>query len=248
MKTPRTPLSNFLQSCEKFAGATALDIRGQETTYEDLANRAKSLGATVGKAVPSADVALTAVFAYRSQTAYAGVLGALLAGHGYVPLNPTFPIGRTRLMLERSMCRSLIVDARSEPQLEKLLSGFPLPLVVICPDQNDVTELAKKLPKHQVIGAAELADAAEWKPRNIDVNSIAYLLFTSGSTGQPKGVMVSHANVLHYVDYVTKRYGIENSDRLSQTFDLTFDLSAHDLFVTWANGSVPLRSHPKAND
>ena len=140
-------------------------------------------------------------------------------------------------MLERSMCRSLIVDARSEPQLEKLLLGFPHPLVVICPDRNDVTELAKELPKHQIIGAAELADAAEWKPRNIDVNSIAYLLFTSGSTGQPKGVMVTHANVVHYVDHVTKRYGIENTDRLSQTFDLTFDLSAHDLFVTWARGA-----------
>jgi amino acid adenylation domain-containing protein len=237
MKASRTLLTNFLQSCEEFAGGAAIDLGGQEVTYEDLATRARRLSATVCKAVPSADVMLTAVLGYRSQTAYAGVLGALLAGHGYVPLNPTFPIARTRLMLERSKCRSLIVDARSEPQLKKLLSGFPLNLLVICPDQNDVTELAKALPKHQVIGAAGLADAAEWKPRNIDVNSIAYLLFTSGSTGQPKGVMVTHANVLHYVDHVIKRYGIENTDRLSQTFDLTFDLSAHDLFVTWATGA-----------
>jgi len=110
-------------------------------------------------------------------------------------------------------------------------------LVIICPDRNDVTELVEKLPNHRVIGATELADAAEWKPQNIDVNSIAYLLFTSGSTGQPKGVMVSHANVLHYADYVTRRYRIESRDRLSQTFDLTFDLSAHDLFVTWGNGA-----------
>jgi amino acid adenylation domain-containing protein len=237
MKASRTLLTNFLQSCEEFAGGAAIDLGGQEVTYEDLATRARRLSATVCKAVPSADVMLTAVLGYRSQTAYAGVLGALLAGHGYVPLNPTFPIARTRLMLERSKCRSLIVDARSEPQLKKLLSGFPLNLLVICPDQNDITELAKALPKHQVIGAAGLADAAEWKPRNIDVNSIAYLLFTSGSTGQPKGVMVTHANVLHYVDHVIKRYEIENTDRLSQTFDLTFDLSAHDLFVTWATGA-----------
>ena len=234
---PQTLVTAFLRSCEKFSDRGALSVGGGETSYEDLARRAKSVGATVVKAVPTADVALTAVFAYRSQTAYAGILGALLAGHGYVPLNPTFPIARTRVMLERSMCRSLVVDAQSEPQLDKLLSEFPLPLVVICPERNDVTELAKKLPRHQVIGAAELADAAEWKPRKIDVNSIAYLLFTSGSTGQPKGVMVSHANVLHYVNHVTKRYGIQNSDRLSQTFDLTFDLSAHDLFVTWARGA-----------
>jgi amino acid adenylation domain-containing protein len=237
LKTSRTLLTNFLQACERFGGATAIDIRGKETKYDDLANRAKSLAATMAETAQSLDVPLTAVFAYRSLTAYAGILGALFAGHGYVPLNPRFPIARNRLMLERSKCRSLIVDAGSGPQLTKLLSGFPLPLVVICPDQADVTELAKELPQHRIIGSTELADAAEWKPREIEVDSIAYLLFTSGSTGQPKGVMVSHANVLHYVDYVTKRYEIQNSDRLSQTFDLTFDLSAHDLFVTWANGA-----------
>lgn len=140
-------------------------------------------------------------------------------------------------MLEKSMCRSLIVDSRSEPQLERLLSEFQFPLVVVCPDRNDVTELAKKLPQHQVIGAARLAGSGEWSAPSVDVNSIAYLLFTSGSTGQPKGVMISHANVLHYVDYVTKRYGINSADRLSQTFDLTFDLSAHDLFVAWGSGA-----------
>src|SRR5205823_11066345 len=233
MTVPQTLSTAFLGSCDRFGDRRAISVGGKEVSYADLAHRAMSLSATVRRASPSTEVPLTAVFAYRSETAYAAILGALLAGHGYVPLNPTFPIDRTKLMLERSICRSLIVDARSVLQLPKLLSGFLLPLVIICPDENDVIELAEQLPNHQVIGAGKLADAAEWKPPDIDVNSIAYLLFTSGSTGQPKGVKVSHANVLHYVDYVTKRYGIENSDRLSQTFDLTFDLSAHDLFVTW---------------
>ena len=237
MTVPQTLSTPFLRSCDRFGDRRAISVGGKEVSYADLAHRAMSLSATVRRASPSTEVPLTAVLAYRSETAYAAILGALLAGHGYVPLNPTFPIDRTRLMLERSKCRSLIVDARSEPQLEKLLAGVSLPLMIICPDETDIAELAEKLPKHQVIGAPELADAAEWKPRNIDVNSIAYLLFTSGSTGQPKGVMVSHANVLHYVDYMTRRYGIEKSDRLSQTFDLTFDLSAHDLFVTWAKGA-----------
>jgi amino acid adenylation domain-containing protein len=237
MTAPQTLSTPFLRSCDRFGDRRAISVGGKEVSYADLAHRAMTLSATVRRASPSTEVPLTAVLAYRSETAYAAILGALLAGHGYVPLNPTFPIDRTRLMLERSKCRSLIVDARSEPQLEKLLAGVSLPLMIICPDETDIAELAEKLPKHQVIGAPELADAAEWKPRNIDVDSIAYLLFTSGSTGQPKGVMVSHANVLHYVDYMTRRYGIEKSDRLSQTFDLTFDLSAHDLFVTWAKGA-----------
>jgi len=49
--------------------------------------------------------------------------------------------------------------------------------------------------------------------------------------------MVSHANVLHYLKCVTKRYGFTSNDRLSQTFDLTFDLSAHDMFVAWETGA-----------
>jgi acyl-CoA synthetase (AMP-forming)/AMP-acid ligase II len=134
--------TGFLRSCERFPTRGALDVGGHEVTYQQLANRAKCLAATLeASAVPGA-VPLTAVFAYHSETAYAAVLGALMAGNGYVPLNRTFPIDRTRLMLERSMCGSVIVDAGSESQLEKLLSSMAMPLVIICPDRADVTELA----------------------------------------------------------------------------------------------------------
>jgi amino acid adenylation domain-containing protein len=229
--------TGFLRSCEQFPARGAIDVAGREVTYQQLVYLAKRLAATLqASAVPGA-VPLTAVFAYRSETAYAAVLGTLMAGHGYVPLNRTFPIDRTRLMLERSMCRSVIVDAGSESQLNGLLCSTRIPLVIICPDRADVTELAAKFPAHRIIGASQLAEAEQWSPVDVAPDSIAYLLFTSGSTGRPKGVMVSHANVLHYLDCVIKRYGFTSNDRLSQTFDLTFDLSAHDLFVAWETGA-----------
>jgi amino acid adenylation domain-containing protein len=229
--------TGFLRSCEQFPTRGAIQVTGREVTYQELSYRVKRLAATLqASALPGA-VPLTAVFAYRSETAYAAVLGVLMAGHGYVPLNRTFPIDRTRMMLERSMCRLLIVDAGSASQLDRLLCGIAIRLIIICPDRVDVTELASKFPAHRFIGANELADAQQWSPVDVAVDSVAYLLFTSGSTGQPKGVMVSHANVLHYVKYVTKRYGFTSNDRLSQTFDLTFDLSAHDMFVAWETGA-----------
>jgi amino acid adenylation domain-containing protein len=232
-----TLVSTVLRSSGEFPDRAAISVAGQEITYQELAQRAKRLGATVQQESLCSETPLTAVFGYRSITAYVGVLGALMAGKGYVPLNPTFPIERTRFMLEKSKCRSLIVDAKCEPQLETLLSGFDVSLLLICPDRREVADLAAKLPKHRIIGAAQLAEAEQWYLPAVGGNVIAYLLFTSGSTGEPKGVMVSHANVLHYVDYVTKRFEIRSSDRLSQTFDLTFDLSAHDLFVSWGNGA-----------
>jgi len=149
------------------------------------------LAATIQSGVSADGVPLTAVFAYRSETAYAGVLGALMAGHGYVPLNRTFPVDRTRLMLERSMCRSIVVDAGSEPQLAALLAGVEVPLLLLCPDRSDVTELAAKFPAHRVVGANNLSPPEQWCAVDVPFDSIAYLLFTSGSTGQPKGVMVS---------------------------------------------------------
>jgi amino acid adenylation domain-containing protein len=228
--------TGFVESCERFPNRPAVDV-GREITYRELAQRAKRISATIKISGLDDAVPLTAVFAYRSETAYAAILGALLAGHGYVPLNRTFPVDRTRLMLERSICRSMVVDAGSEPQLEALLAGIKTPLLLICPDRSDVSELTAKFPVHRIAGANDLAGADEWQPMNVAANSIAYLLFTSGSTGQPKGVMVSHANVLHYLDYVTKRYSISSADRMSQTFDLTFDLSAHDMFVAWQNGA-----------
>src|SRR5437588_7102709 len=124
--------SGFLRSSEQFPTRAAVDVGGQEVTYDKLASFAKRLAATIqANSVPGA-VPLTAVFGYRSETVYAAVLGSLMAGYGYVPLNRTFPIDRTRLMLEKSMCRSLVVDEESESQLSELLSGFATPVIVLC--------------------------------------------------------------------------------------------------------------------
>ncbi|WP_249374471.1 AMP-binding protein [Streptomyces avermitilis] len=76
-------------------------------------------------------------------------------------------------------------------------------------------------------------------------DDIAYIIFTSGSTGAPKGVPILHRNICAYLGQVAPRYDIEPGSRLSQSFELTFDGSVHDLFVAWAGGGtlvVPMRS------
>ena len=177
------------------------------------------------------------MFGHRSATAFAAVLGSLLRGHGYVPLNPVFPPERTQAMLRRSGCSSVVVDPTALGLLGAVLEGVEQPLLLLVPDQADVSALAARWPRHRWLGSADLASPSSWQAPATDPDAMAYLLFTSGSTGDPKGVMVAQRNVTHFVDCMVERYGIDEHDRFSQTFDLTFDLSAFDMFVAWERGA-----------
>jgi non-ribosomal peptide synthetase component F len=180
---------------------------------------------------------LTAVFAYRSVTAFVGVLGALLCGHGYVPLNRTFPPERTRTMLQRSGCRTLVLDLDSEKQLDRILEGIDHELLVLLPEREQGREFAARWPKHRFLGFREFESPGQWRPVPVSPGSIAYLLFNSGSTRSPTGVMVARRNVRHYIDFITKRFSFGHEDRFSQTFDMTLDLSVADMFVAWECGA-----------
>jgi amino acid adenylation domain-containing protein len=140
-------------------------------------------------------------------------------------------------MLERAGCRAVIVDSESEEQLDQVLQGIKEPLLLILPERREVEAIARRWPVHTVLGSEDLEPPEAWEPDAVSPDSVAYLLFTSGSTGIPKGVMVAHRNVIPFIDVMVHRYGITEEDRFSQTFDMTFDLSVFDMFVAWEHGA-----------
>jgi amino acid adenylation domain-containing protein len=231
-------VDGVLRSCEKFADRPALEVANKRLTYVELKEEACRIAATIVADRVDGQNPYTAVLAKRSVQAFTGVLGALLAGHGYVPLNPAFPPARNAQMLKRSGAASLIVDATGLAQLDEILADIEDRLLIIVPDQENASRLTSAWPRHGVLATSSLEAAAAWTaPQQLQADAVAYLLFTSGSTGLPKGVKVAHRNICHYVDFVCERYGITEHDRLSQTFDMTFDLSVHDMFVAWYRGA-----------
>ncbi len=231
-------LSGFLHSCEKFPDRPALFAEKKYHSFRQLKEKASSIAQTLLQNPIEGAPPLTAVFAVRSAEAYPAILAALMQGNGYVPLNRTFPTDRTHSMLKRSECRHMIVDQQSVPQLNEILTGIETPLVIVIPEQANVSELAARWPLHRFFGANDLADGSQWSPRDVDPNGIAYLLFTSGSTGVPKGVMVSHGNVKAFLESMLARYSdITEEDCFTQNSDVTFDLSVFDIFTAWHRGA-----------
>jgi amino acid adenylation domain-containing protein len=224
--------AGFLRSVERFADRPALELDGTTLTYDALHRRAMGIaGALVASTPP--EPRLTAVFGGRSATTFAGVLGALLRGHGYVPLNPRFPVERNRSVVERSGVRSVVVDEATAETALDTLSGITEKLFVLVPDRVPSGAERRRWAPHELIG---IDHTAELRPAP-QPHDPAYLLFTSGSTGRPKGVLVRQAQVRAFLDAIADRYAIEADDRFSQMFDLTFDLSAFDLFAAWEHGA-----------
>src|SRR5437867_13282337 len=99
-------VEGFLRSSERFPDRPAVEVAGTTLGYGELRTRAASLGATLERHTPDGGSPLTAVFAHRSPTAFAGVLAAMWRGCGYVPLNRPFPATRPPAILRLTRCRS----------------------------------------------------------------------------------------------------------------------------------------------
>ena len=230
----------FLESLSRVPERTALEVSGTAWTYAELGRYARRIAHTLDRDAPKVpgEPELTAVLGHRHAETFAGILGALFRGDGYVPLNPMFPPDRTRAMIERSLVRAVVVDASGQQVLSRVLEGLDRDLVLVFPHLDDASALRAEFPRHRIVDRAQLAEDAPLGKSAAQPEGIAYLLFTSGSTGVPKGVMVSHANVRAFLAVMAERYGITHEDRFSHTFDLTFDLSVFDLFLAWERGAA----------
>jgi amino acid adenylation domain-containing protein len=237
----RSLRSGVLASAASRPDAPALVVQGVTWTYGELENTARVWANAMGQALGRAPERV-GVFGYRSETSYVGALAALFSGAAFVPLNRTFPLERTRAMIEAADLDAIITDRGSAPQIPQIAEKLQRVPVLLLPEDE-----AKAIPaaRSAVLGKSELLGVSALRVLPpILPSDIAYLLFTSGSTGIPKGVPVTHANVLHFIDVTTARYGITAQDRFSQTFDQTFDLSVFDLFVAWERGACVYAMQP----
>ena len=226
--------SAFHRSSLAHPNSLALSVAGTRHSYRELAGLVRRVSGWLGNFEP--DSAKIGILASRSVEAYTGILGALWSGAAYVPIHPKTPEDRLLHILRITQLDALIVDPAGADRLSERIWEHAPRRILSAAVSPGLLDRAKRAGV-TVESFAQLRGNGPEQPVGVPRDALAYLLFTSGTTGVPKGVMVTAGCVAQMIDFLQHRYGFAPEDRVSQAFELTFDLSVFDMFMTWSAGA-----------
>ncbi|MFI0479689.1 AMP-binding protein [Actinomadura sp. 9N215] len=221
----------FREGAERNPGGGALLLNGRIWPYEEVGNTAlRWAGAILSRLPRPRRVGLLAA---HSEESYIGLLAVLMSGAAVILLNPASPAARNADLARRAELDALVVDATGLPHVSAIAETLPS-LIVVAPRIARPTAYTGKA----WIGPRDTAPVPRDRLPRPAYHDTAYVLFTSGSTGRPKGVPITHANIDHFLSVNHDRYRLGHVDRVSQTFEQTFDVAMMNLFLAWGSGAL----------
>jgi len=168
---------------------------------------------------------------HRVET-YVSTIACVIAGVTFVPLNPKFPVKRLGRIVELAGIDFILSDETTHDVAQ---SAFP-----------EISTFNVSLLATSECSSEDRDWLRSQVQAEVSNDAIAYMMFTSGSTGDPKGVPISYESLSTYISGISKRLGIAEGLRYTQFFDLSFDLSIHDILLSQFLGGTLVA--PKATD
>jgi len=207
--------------------AIALEDGEERIRYDELERRANRLARRIARhgITPGS---LVGVCLDRSSKMVIALLGVMKAGCAYIPIDPGFPAQRVKFMIDDSRAAAIVVETKTTPRLP------PSDALTI-----DLDAEAAGI-------ANEAGDALEDAP---SLDAPAYVLYTSGSTGSPKGVQIPHRALVNFLASMQRSPGISADDVLLAVTTISFDIAGLELYLPlMAGGTVALASREVAAD
>jgi non-ribosomal peptide synthetase component F len=205
----------FEGQVERYPHRIAVKSRGYKWSYEELNREANRVAHRVLEACGEEGEGRVGLLFEHDAPMVAGVLGVLKAGKTYVPLDPEYPQERLEYMLRDSGAEVVVTNSRNLSLAERIGDG-----------------------RVKLINSDEIGEEGAENPGvEVPQERVAYILYTSGSTGQPKGVMQNHRNVLHFMRVYTNSLHISAEDRLTLFSSYSFDAAVMDIFGALLNGA-----------
>ncbi len=207
--------------------AIALSMEGAAMTYDALNARANQI-ARLLRSIGMGPQTVVGLCLQRSIEMVAALLAVLKAGGSYVPLDPDYPRDRVRFMVEDSGARLVVTTSGFAERFCGLDSR------VVCLDREEETIRQQSI--HDLPPAATAHD-------------LAYILYTSGSTGQPKGVEIRHRSLVNFLWSMKREPGCSSRDLMLSVTTLSFDIAGLELYLPLLVGArVEIASRAVAMD
>ncbi len=235
VETPRIAVVDLVAATvARTPGAVAVEHAGSVLTYRELYERASLLARDlrtigVGPGIP------VGVTVNRSLALPVAVLGILMAGGGYAPIDPAYPVDRVATMLDDAAIGVVV----TQPALAMGFHDRPITLVTL-DDDGRLTSPSGRATAFvsATSSAAEAPGDGTGAGCDAGPDDLAYLIFTSGSTGRPKGVAMTNGPLVNLLTWQLRTWDEPSPARTLQFASLSFDVAFQELFATWAAGGT----------
>ncbi|MEV2395949.1 amino acid adenylation domain-containing protein [Paenibacillus larvae] len=219
----------FEERVRKKPHLVALVHRDQVITYQELNEKANQVARLLAKAGIKTNEPV-GLSAGRNANMITAMLGILKAGGCYVPIDPEYPLHRKQHIMRHSGIRMLMVDGVGQ-SVELLNADSDIEVLISLSQPDNAQGMLLKKPGIIIYNEGDIMQQpTENLSGNSHAGDLMYVMYTSGSTGLPKGVMVTHENVSNFIQWSINHFGLGPDDNMMLVTSICFDISVFEIF------------------